>query len=258
MPARIEVVDGPDRGWRFTLLANETRIGRGAGNQVRLNDPAWPAGELRVIRRRGGYLVANALPQMVYLDGKPVAPGGVRNLHHGAILQPTAATLLRLEIVDVPPGAAAGAVLAEPPPPPPGGGWVRRLLQVGFGLALVLYLTGALGGSTRVDPGAAAPHLEALRAVEEGSAAETFGPQLRAARETVRDAHYLELKRDLPAAHARYRQARDQVAAVRTALTRADREAGREADPEAAARLAGVESFIAARLTATAPRGTGL
>lgn len=251
MPARIEVVEGPDRGWRFTLLADEARIGRGAGNQVKLTDPAWPGGELRVTHRQGGYLVTNGLPQPVYLDGKPVAPGRVKNLHHGAILQPTASTLLRLEIVEAPPGAD-GPVLAEPPPPPSGGGGARRLLQVGLVLALALFAARLFSGRPRVDPQAAAPHLEAVRAVEEDPKAAAFRPQLRAGREAVRDGHYLELKGDLPGAQSRYRRARDLIAPVRLALSRADPEAGREAVPESAARLVGVESFVTARLTATA------
>ena len=30
MAARVEVVQGPDAGWRFTVWAGEVRIGRGA------------------------------------------------------------------------------------------------------------------------------------------------------------------------------------------------------------------------------------
>src|SRR3954471_10500237 len=132
MAARIEVVTGPDAGWAYTVVGPEARVGRGAGNQVRLTDPAWPDRALRVQVRQGGYLVTNGLPYPVYLDGRPLAAGGARTLHHGATLQPTGATLLKLGIIDAPPGPPPdGGVLAEAPAPrATWGSAVRRRLPV--------------------------------------------------------------------------------------------------------------------------------
>lgn len=227
----------------------------GAGTHVRLTDPAWPAGEVRVVRRCGGYVVTNGRPHAAYLDGRAVGPGGVRNLRHGATLQPTAATLLRLVIVDAPPGAPAGGVVAEPPVVPPGRGRVRRTLVRGFLLLVVLvYAAAALRPPPRVDAVAAAVHREAIAAVEADPRHATFAVRLRAAREAVRDAVYLESKGDAAAAHLRYRDARDRLAALQAALTRPDPAAGRVPDAEAVTRPAAAAGFVADRLTATARR----
>jgi hypothetical protein len=59
MAAAIEVVQGPDAGWRFTMWAGEVRIGRGAGHHIKLSDPALGDGYLRVQFKAGDYLGTN-------------------------------------------------------------------------------------------------------------------------------------------------------------------------------------------------------
>ena len=195
------------------------------------------------------------VPHAVYLDGRSVGPGGVRNLRHGATLQPTATTLLRLTIVDAPPEAPPGGVVAEPPLDPPGRGRVRRvLLRAALLLAALMYLGAKFRPPPPVDATAAAAHREAIAAVEADPRHAGFAVQLRVAREAVRDAVYLDSKGDAAAAHLRYRDARDRLAALHAGLSRPDPSAGRAADAEAVTRLSAAAGFVADRLKATARR----
>jgi hypothetical protein len=116
MAARIDVVHGPDAGWRFTVRTGEIRIGRGAGHQVKLDDPAWGDGHLRLQLRQGGYVLTNSMPYPIFLDGQLLPVGEQRNWYAGSSLQPTGDTLLRLEVVADPTGPVPeGGVAAEPP-----------------------------------------------------------------------------------------------------------------------------------------------
>lgn len=254
MAARVEVLEGPDRGWKFTLVGGEARIGRGAGHQVRLSDPAWPDGDVRVQLRSGGYLVTNGLPYAVYLDGRPLAPGEVRNLHHGATLQPTQSTLLRLEIVAAPPGAAADAgVITEPPQAAARPSALRRYAPslaavLLAGAAYVFLAPPAVAG---LDVEAANRHKAALAALEAESAC---GPELRAARLALADGAYAETFSTRAAARARYRDAHAKLAALRAAADKPDPRAKPALTAEQLAKLAAVEEFVNARLRATARR----
>lgn len=40
MAAAVEIVEGPTKGWRYLLVAEDLRVGHGAGHQVRLDDPS--------------------------------------------------------------------------------------------------------------------------------------------------------------------------------------------------------------------------
>src|SRR5262249_28971755 len=71
-------------------------IGRGAGNHIKVEDPAWQGGHLRVQHVQGGYLVTNGMPHAVFLDGAVLEEGEQRTWYHGTTLQPTAATILAL------------------------------------------------------------------------------------------------------------------------------------------------------------------
>lgn len=68
-------------------------LGRGTGHHIPIADPSWQDGALRLKHRQGGWLVTNGMPHGVFLDGSPLGPW-----YEGANLQPTAATLLRLNL----------------------------------------------------------------------------------------------------------------------------------------------------------------
>src|SRR5690242_6723962 len=113
MPARIDVVLGPDTGRRFLVHAGEARIGCGTGHQVRLRDPSWGAGCLLVQHRQAGFLVTNHMPHSVVLDGEVLARGETKTWYAEACLQPSKATVLRLEVVSQEQAPADGAGVAE-------------------------------------------------------------------------------------------------------------------------------------------------
>lgn len=116
MAAAIEVVHGPARGWKYLLGRAEVRVGRGAGHQMKLDDPSWGVGYLGVRYRRGGHVVANRMGHAVLLDGRPLADGEEATWFTGVTLQPTGGTLLRLAAADGPEAAEAdaGMVAADP------------------------------------------------------------------------------------------------------------------------------------------------
>lgn len=111
MAVRIVIDKGPDKGKSLLLDARaEMRIGRGPGNHLAVQDPAWQ-GMLRVSFSQGVCKVVNQTPTTIYLGGKTFAPGDQRAWFHGESLQPTAQSLLILYIEDT---VSAGA--AEAPP----------------------------------------------------------------------------------------------------------------------------------------------
>ena len=246
MPAQVEVLDGPDRGWKYVVVAEEARIGRGACG-IPLSDRAWPDGTLAIQRRHGGYLVANHLPHPVYLDGQPLAPNGVQTLHHGALLQPTAGTRLRLAIVDTPDATPPmNGVIALPPVKP------RRRFTATRILTAVIFIAGLVGWQWNEQRVAA----EARHALHEAAVVhklamydtvrdEKLDPSLtaktRQAWLTLTDAFYLEVKGDTTKAHQEYCEARD---LIETLAPRVPTE--RRTDWQAAL------SFTRDRITATA------
>src|SRR5580692_12998752 len=95
--ARIEVILGASKGWKYRIGGGDVRIGRAAGNNVKVQDPAWQDGYLHVRHIQGGYTVTNHMPHAVFLDGEVLPEGEQRTWYHGARLQPTAATVLVLD-----------------------------------------------------------------------------------------------------------------------------------------------------------------
>jgi hypothetical protein len=100
MAVRIVVENGPDKGKSLVLDARaDVRIGRGPGNHLMVQDPAWQ-GTLRVSINQGVCKVTNQSPTTMYLGEKTFTPGEQRAWFHGESLQPTAQTLLVLYIDD--------------------------------------------------------------------------------------------------------------------------------------------------------------
>jgi hypothetical protein len=112
MAVRIVIEKGPDQGKVLELDARaEMRIGRGPGNHLMVQDPAWQ-GALRVAFSQGVCKVTNQTPTTIYLGGKTFPPGEQRAWFHGESLQPTAQSLLVLYIEDASkaaPGAKSGS-----------------------------------------------------------------------------------------------------------------------------------------------------
>lgn len=246
MAARVDVLEGPDKGWRYTVVAGDARVGRGPGCQIRLTDPAWPVGSIRIRLHRGGHLVSNDLPHPVYLDGEPLPPGQERTLHHGATIQPTRGTLLRLGIVAAP-AAADGPVVAEPPAP------ARRLLTLNRVLTGLLVLTAvALQGHAYVRgaPGVNGEEAnrikDAIAALEADPAVDARAvPHVRAARAALTRAVYDDASGRPAEALGRYRTAQQET-------ERAARVAG--PDDPAVPTLRAAAEFVTARLRATTGR----
>jgi hypothetical protein len=106
MAVRILIEKGPDQGKALQLDARaEMRIGRGPGNHLMVQDPAWQ-GTLRVSFSQGVCKVTNQTPTTIYLGGKVFPPGEQRAWFHGESLQPTGQSLLVLYVEDA--GKAAG------------------------------------------------------------------------------------------------------------------------------------------------------
>lgn len=240
MAAVVEIVRGPEAGWRYVVYTAEARIGRGGGHQVKVQDPAWGDGHLRLLFRQGGYLVTNHMPHPVFLDGQLLPPKEQRNWYAGSHLQPTSATLLRLDVVETPAGPMPeGGVAAEPPGKKGGGGsksaeWVA--------LVVLIAAIGFLGYRHFRPPTVAGPEVEYLASVEPGlKAAEgsaKAGRQVGLARKAVGLAVYRESGNDLSGARRSYLDARELIAEAR----RLDR----TVEPELDAAL----DFVVGRLNA--------
>jgi hypothetical protein len=100
MAMRIVIEKGPDQGKALQLDPRaELRVGRGPGNHLMVQDPAWQ-GTLRVAFSQGVCKVTNQTATTIYLGGKTFAPGEQRAWFHGESLQPTAQTLLVLYVDD--------------------------------------------------------------------------------------------------------------------------------------------------------------
>ena len=250
MAARIEVMTGPDAGWRYTVVGSEARIGRSAGNQVRLTDPAWPDGALRVQLRQGGYLVTNDLPYTVYLDGKPLPVGAARTLHHGAALQPTGATLLKLGIVDAPAGPMPlDGVHTEAPTPRVGwGSAVRRRLPLLVLMAAIgLHVQDDLApvrADNAVIAATAKSHKVILGTVREDPKYAKVKNEVELAETLLTQGVFLESGGDPSLACLKYVEARNRLSVVRKALD----------GTEATAVIDAASDFVRGRIEATSGR----
>jgi hypothetical protein len=246
MAARVEVVHGPDTGWRFTVFAGEVRIGRGAGHQIRLSDPAWGEGHLRLQFRNGGYLVTNLMPYPVFLDGQPLATGSRRTWYAGSGLQPTGETLLRLEVIELPPGPAPeGEVVAEPPGRAPAGPKSTRrrdlaaLVLIALGIALVGYKQ--LTKPKPVTPAAQFTVGVAPRLAEAAALPGPDGRRAEAVRRTLQMAVFRESEGQLSEARDRYLEAKRTIADAQQA-------AGNRPHPVLATALDEAYAFVVQRL----------
>lgn len=162
MAVAIEVAAGPGLGWRYVLTAEEVRVGRGAGHQVKLDDPSWGGGHLRVQYRQGGYVVTNRMGHAILIDGRPLADGEQITWFTGVGLQPTGGTLLRLVAADRPVGVESdGGVI--PLPPGPGDTARKKRNQNWIALGVLVLAISGLGAKQflKAKPPAAADDLEA-------------------------------------------------------------------------------------------------
>jgi hypothetical protein len=185
------------------------------------------------------------MPHPVYLDGKPLATGERRTWYAGTGLQPTADTLIRLEVTEADAGQAPGsAVVAEPPArdaarPPH---WVRDAAAAG----LVVVALAAVGYKelARTAPPTPAAEFTTRVAPALAEAANRPGPDAAragAVRRAVQAAVFFQSEGRLDEAKQRYREARRVIEAARQAL-------GPKPDPAAAAAVAAAHAFVARQL----------
>ncbi|MBX7103821.1 MAG: hypothetical protein K1X57_07055 [Gemmataceae bacterium] len=215
MAACIEIVRGPDAGWKYRMTGGDVRIGRGAGHAIRIPDPAWPTGSLHIQHRQGGYVVTNHLPHPVYLDERPLAPEQQQTWYAGGLLQPTASTLLRLVVSEgeAESSTASGPVVAEGPTVKRSSIALNAVLAglILLGLPLVWW---AMQPGPKVDP-VARMH-RAVVALDQAIAGHPAdSPQYRLVK-ILREAVLAESQRDSATAYALYEQARQQVRLART------------------------------------------
>ena len=247
MAARVEVVHGPDAGWRYTVLVGEVRIGRGAGHQIKMTDPAWGEGHLRVQFRGGGYLVTNHMPYPVFLDGQLLSPGEQRTWYAGSGLQPTGETLLRLEAVEAPVGAlpegAEGGVIAEPPGRRTAG--KSKSLEY-VALAAIAVAMAFIGYKHFTKPKPPTPAAQftadvAPALADAGTRSGPAGRQAEAIRHAVQVAVFRQSEGNLAEARERYLDARDLIVAARQTPDF-------RPDPVAAAAVEKAHAFVTAQL----------
>ncbi len=216
MAARIEIVNGPARGWNYRLRSGEVRVGRGAGNHIRVDDPAWPDGCLRVQHVQAGYLVTNQMPHPVFLDGEVLPEGEQRTWYHGARLQPTASTVLVLYADEAADSdePARGVVAVAPEKAAAAPRWPQYLL--GGSVLFVVLLALAVGPSEGAGPGEAD-----YRAVKEqlGELKRDGRHERRAERveALLADARLYEGRKQPRTALARYLEARAELDGLRAA-----------------------------------------
>src|SRR5262249_18342623 len=106
-----------DRGGSFVVPARltEVRIGRGPGMNIPVSDPSWQ-GMVRVLPRKAGYVVINETPHTIYLGEEEFPRGQERTWYHGIPLQPTADTVLVLQVDSTAVGDRGGKVIQEAAP----------------------------------------------------------------------------------------------------------------------------------------------
>ncbi|MBX7106891.1 MAG: hypothetical protein K1X57_22665 [Gemmataceae bacterium] len=213
MPASIQIVRGPNAGWTFRVTGEEVRIGRGAGHAIRVEDPAWAQGHLRVQHRAGGYVVTNHLPHPIYLDGKLLAVEQQRTWYAGSLLQPTAATLLRLDVIEgesESKDVGTGPVVAAAPPSQSS----MSVTNVVLTLALVAGAGFAWFASL---PGASVDRAEQIHRLVRQLAEGELSHEQAVVRKSLREALLAESQRAPASAYVLYKRACDQLGRVRSA-----------------------------------------
>lgn len=237
MAAAIEVAHGPGKGWKYVLAAEEVRVGRGAGHQVRLDDPAWGGGHLRVQYRQGGYVVTNRMGHPVLLDTRPLGDGEQATWFTGVCLQPTGGTLLRLAAADRPADAdpEAGVI---PVAPGAGGGAKRKKMVEWIALGVILLAAAGLFAKDQFKsaPPPPADELETvLRPALRKDLSENDTERVLGA---IRKGMICRSQGDLPTARQKYQEAK------RVIVLAGGRKAGDDLPPA----LASAHTFVSDRI----------
>lgn len=95
--ATITVTDGPDTGRAFPLLDDLVHIGRGADNQVVLNDAALAEHQASIVRKQGRLAIYSPASGAVQVDGNDIPAERWVWLPRTATIQLGALTVVRLE-----------------------------------------------------------------------------------------------------------------------------------------------------------------
>lgn len=95
--ATITVTDGPDTGRAFSVNDELVHIGRGADNQVVLNDGALAEHQASIVRRQGRFAIYSPSSGAVQVDGNDIPPERWVWLPRTAMIQLGTQTVVRLE-----------------------------------------------------------------------------------------------------------------------------------------------------------------
>jgi|GEM_PF-3220866 len=106
MPIEISIDAGPDAGRHFRINSTsfEARFGRQPGCHAVINDPSWD-GVIRIDVSQARIRVTNEMKTPIYFDNEVFAPTEQKVWYEGMVLQPTADTSLRLQVVPSDPDA---------------------------------------------------------------------------------------------------------------------------------------------------------
>jgi hypothetical protein len=211
--ARIEVVLGAGKGWKYRIRSGEVRIGRSAENNVKVEDPAWQDGYLHVRHVQGGYTVTNRMPHPIFLDGEVLPEGEQRTWYHGARLQPTASTVLVLyadgSILDGE-QRARGVVAVAPVKVEKRSRWPQYLLAGSVVLTVLMVFT--MRGSTGASPAEQlADYQEVTNQLEELCKAPPHDQRAARVLAVLREARFCETREQHRQALDRYLRARDEL-----------------------------------------------
>ena len=180
---------------------------------MKLDDPAWGGGHLRVQYRQGGYVVSNRMGHAVLFDGRPLADGEQLTWFTGVCLQPTGGTLLRLVSADLPAAASTESGVVAVPPGRADEVKKKRVHNwIAFGVLLLAAAGLGAKGLLKPKPVSAAAVLDAtlrpalIAELPDGRGEEVAG--------VIRKGMVYRSKGDAPAAMQKYEEARRLLAAA--------------------------------------------
>jgi hypothetical protein len=100
--ATITVTNGPDSGRAFALSDDLVHIGRGADNQIVLNDRALAEHQASIVKRNGRFAIYSPESGAVQVDGNDIPPERWVWLPRTATIHLGAATVVRLDSHETP------------------------------------------------------------------------------------------------------------------------------------------------------------
>jgi len=139
MSAQLVLKGGPDAGRTYKLAPGVTNVGRGPNAQIRISDPSL-LGTITIETTGGVVRVRHDLPHQIYLNRQSFPPGETRTWFHGHELQPTADTVMVMQL------GSDGSDKAKDPKT------VQWIFTAGIGLCALIFLAMPADGSGTEEP----------------------------------------------------------------------------------------------------------